>query len=265
MHKCLEAGVVAALLSIFAPAAVHADVITQTRAFSLSSAATLGGGADTGALLFDQFDATLGTLDSVDVSINGQLAFFLLLPASFVTVPELVPVPYAFDVRATLDFGGQASDFLLTPEVRVQGGAPGGGASFPLIAFDMFTHSFSYTAASDLAGLAAVTTANGPQFTSLGSLSTIPPTFTSGQRQDFDAPGPAVPLLVTPQLVLAAPLFAGATAPETFGGVVTAEGSVRIVYTFTPNAQTVPEPATTVLLVGGGATALALRRRRRRM
>jgi hypothetical protein len=260
MHK-LGPGIMAALLLFCAAAAAHADVITQTRAFNLSSAATLGGGGDADVLLFNQFDATAGTLDSVDVFIDGQLTFALQLPASFVAVPAPTPVPYAFDIVAALDFGGQASDFLVTPGVRLQGPAPGGPAPFPLAALDVFTHSFSYTAASDLAGLAVVTTTHGAQVTTLGSLSTIPPGLTSGLRQDFDAPGPGIPLLVAPQLLLAPPLFLGATEPATFSGVVSAAGTVRIVYNFTPNPPAVPEPAALVLLVAGGTAAWARRRR----
>lgn len=236
------------------PGIVSAAIITQTRTFDLSSPVAAGGGGTAGALIFDRFDTSLGTIDRVDVTIDASLLMNLLLPSSFIPAPSgPVPVPYFYDVSTSLDFEGQASDFLMTPQVMLTGEALGGTAQTPLVAFAGIAHAFSYTATSDLVGFTVVTSTHSPLIAPFGVVTAVPPVLSFGERDDFVAPVGGLPLLVTPTLLTSAPLFAGALQPGTFTGAIAAQGRMAITYDFTPTPPPapVPEPGTTMLIVGG--------------
>ncbi len=260
--RAVRASVMALVLGM--PALASADVITQARAFDLSFAASVGGGLAVDVLPFNRFNESLGTLDRVDVTIDASLLMQLFLPLSFIPTPTgMLPIPYAYDIRTSLDVEGQASDFLLTPQVMLLGGAPGGSVQLPLVALVGIQHAFSYTATSDTIGFAPVDTTYAPVVASFGSVVRTSPVFSSGTRDDFVAPVANVPLIALPRLVLSAPTFAGAQQPGTFAGTVAATGLMTVTYTYTPTPPPtpVPESGTAMLVVGGLLTLIASRRR----
>ncbi|MCC6163331.1 MAG: hypothetical protein IT182_08285 [Acidobacteria bacterium] len=258
--RAARAWILATVLGM--PTIASADIITQVRAFELSSRVTVSGSGMADALFFEWFDASLGTLDRVDVTIDASLLMQLFLPTSFIPTPSgPIPVPYLYNIRTSLDFDGPASDFLTVPQVMVTGEAPGGTGHTPLVASAGITHEFSYTATSDLVGFAVVASTHSPLSASLGVVTAVPPVLSSGERDDFVAPVGGVPLIVVPILRTSPPSFAGALLPGTFNGTLTARGRMTITYDFTPAPPpaSVPESGTSMLVVGGLLALIARR------
>lgn len=193
------------------------------------------------------FDPTLGTLDSVNVTISGVLSVSGLAPA----LPSGVPgqfLPYFYRVFVGQDFsglGGSYFDFQQPADFSFNGSTSGTGENFTLTR--AFSYSFTFTSTTDLVGFAF--------FSSTGPNS--PPPSVNGLRSDF------VESLASPNQILLTHTATGMA----LNGLVpipmnwNSEGALTIQYNYTP--VPVPEPAAFALLAVGIGVLGAGRLRRR--
>ena len=223
------------------PTAARADVVIFNSPFS---------GAPLDLIDVTPFDGTLGTLDSVHVTINGVLVAEGLTPANGVVDPSagFIPIPYQYRVDVTQDFDGLGATFFdfSTPATFLLSGAASGFAS-PFTLVSPFNYDFEFDSTTDLIGFDFPTVSGG----------IIPPLGgVIGTRNAFVDTGAIFNEIVL--LHSATPVALNGPLPlvSSFG----ASGSLLIQYTYTPFAP-VPEPAL-LTLVTGGVLTLALRRRR---
>jgi len=222
--------------------------ITQIHAFS-------GTGFD--SLHVQPFDETLGTLDSIHVSIQGTLVVVGLTGQSLVlTGNVLVPTPYQYEVDVTQDFHGLASQYFHFNDpstFKLLGTATGNGEGFALST--SYTYSFTLNDLTDLGVLAIPATSS-----TLGVL--IPPVGgVTGLRSHFldgFAPFDEIDLIQSAGTPI---INAALTSPFLVIDTSTS-GFIQLDYKYTPTpaAAEVPEPAT----IGLVATGLAMLARRRR-
>jgi hypothetical protein len=195
------------------------------------------------------FDPTLGTLDSVAVSIVGTLSVAGLAPSFVVPGPGAapVPMPYSYRVRVDQDFDGTGSsyfDFTTPAQYLLDGAATGSGDAFTLVS--PFSYWFQFTAATDLAGF-TLPAFSGP---------TLPPVSITGTRSAF------LETIFSPaEFVLMTHTATGLalTGPVPTISSVASAGVITVEYRYTP--RTVPEPSATALMLL--PLALAVQRARR--
>lgn len=201
---------------------------------------------------FASFDPTLGTLDRVDIAINGSLVLQGPTQTSFIqTQAGPVPQPVALAATVSQDFfrigiGNRGFEFGLPAQFFFNGLATGAGE--PAILSRPFSYSFAFTDFTDLLGFAI------PSFTGANQ----PPTTVNGQRDDFLDLAPPLDALsidiAVQTMIEQLTGFAGAT--------VNANGSILMTYTYTTPPVAVAEPAT-LGLIAFGLCGFALLRRRR--
>jgi hypothetical protein len=217
-------------ICLVVPATAHADVIFANAAFSTSTVSMID---------VTPFDPSLGTLDSVDVTINGVLIVsgFAPMNGTFAPTGEFIPVPYNYRVDVTQDFDGLGSsffDFSTPATVMLPGFSPGVASPFTLVT--PFTYTFEFNAFTDIIGF---------DFPSVSS-GVIPPlTGVIGTRSGFLDSGAPLNLVLMTQLATGVPL------EGVLPLVTSAEsaGSILLQYNYTPRA--VPEPAAAVLIALG--------------
>lgn len=201
----------------------------------------------TDLLGFAPFDPALGTLNRVDVVIDGQLTVNGVTAPNFSVPPNPVPIPYPTTIRIDQDFfpsgpGPQGFEFA-TPATFVLD-IPASGAGESVLLVVPFRYDFSFTAASDVIGF-VIPSFGGP---------TTPPTSIIGQRDDFvtGLPGLAIQTVVQHQAtqLLGLPFQSLAASGS---------GAVIITFDFTPALVAMAAPATLPLL-GGGLGLLLLPR-----
>jgi len=219
-------------LSAIGNKAAHADLIKIT-----------SGNFAANTAFFDSFDKSLGTLDSVDVTLNGLLSLALLPSTNLVPAGNsVVPVPYAVTGQVIESFQGSAFDSSPPGNIlSVTGLADGAGG--PINVFAPINLDFHFDATTDISG-----------FTSSGSGFLF-----TGHRSDF-ALGPfAIPLIET-----SVANFINTTFLPVQMFTSDLEGAIIVQYNYTPpppNPTSVAEPSV-IALLGIGLCILAIRRRK---
>ena len=176
------------------------------------------------------FDPSLGTLDSVNVQINGELQG-VVVTAGAGCSPVCVPAPYNVQVDQTFSgLGGQFFSFD-TPAQFDFTGAGTIGEAFPLDT--AFSYSFNFTSTTDLIGFTV------PSFTG----ASVPPIDIVGSRSDF-----LTPLISLKEVDVASSLALASGVLDVEG--LESDGSILITYSYTPAAAAVPEPGMLIPLVG---------------
>ena len=217
----------ATAVTVLAVRPASADLITQTRTFTVSHSPGLS------LTSFDEFDPALGTLDSVTVQINGALGASVLLPGP----SGVTPIVDFETLRLTgrgfaFGSGGLGARFFFP-------------ATFPFVA--NFSLGFTANELSDVTGIVS------PNVGASGATLQPPPTI-AARRDDF------IENIITPGIqeeFLFLPV--GFTPDSGFTG----GGLISLTYDFTPfETSGVPEPMT-LALFGIGLAGIALTRRRK--
>ena len=199
------------------------------------------------------FDTALGTLDSVDVFIRGQLSASGVTATNFTGGPVPLPVPYSYSVEVSQRFFGLLDKYFEFFEpARFVFNSVASGTGEPFAFVTDYTYEFDFDAASDLAGftLASVTSSSGALFP--------PPTGIGGLRADFLA---ALPPIDEIHLVQVASATAVGAPPPVIASFNT-NAVMEIRYNYTPVAAAIPAPGSAALLVLAGGVAVWVRRQR---
>jgi len=226
---------IAAAVSAFEALPAKADLVSIT-------SASFSGNSTTSS--FAPFDATLGTLNSVNVLINGTFNILTAPPAYL--GPGNAPISYLFSVAASQSFtglGGQGFTTLAAPAPFI-GAALSDGTGAAVSVPIPFAYGFTLTAGSDLAG--------GTPSSQGG--------FIDGKRSDF------IGILPIQEVITESAMFWTGTLPVAIL-VASADGNAQITYDYTPPAPVVaavPEPASLGMFGAGLLAFIGLRRRQKK-
>lgn len=243
MRLVVPAVVLAAVLA--APQSARAAVLTFVSGFGTDAATVTS---------LTPFDPSLGSLDRVDVTIDGTLVVQVSAPASGIPLPmAFVPIPYTVLLTVDQRFAGVGGFFEFGSHAVLTDNAVAPGAGPITMGFAMnYGYAFSFTSATDLIG-----------FTLPTSSGVIPPVWIGGTRADFeDGPGFPGLMVVThsPSVTAIGGLLQGPLFVSDVGG----NALITLTYTYTPSREGpvdpgVPEPALVLLLATGASVALARR------
>lgn len=221
------------------PSLAPAAVITQNLGFNTSTSIVNTNGQNVSPLVFNSFDTNLGTLDTVDIRITGDLLVNVTSPPSTQGSP---PSSYVFGLTSELRFGGFG--FLINPSVIANG--TNNGAVMPHTFNYGYTFTATLDATSDSLGFAAIS--SSILLTSAGlAANAVNPPFMSLTRAALSANAPGIPFIVSPQLTVSG-FSSDAVAPS---GTATSTGNIAIAYNYTPLAVAMPEPGSLTLLAFG--------------
>lgn len=205
-----------------------ADNLIQVQGFTFS-------GQSTTFVDIKPFDPSLGTLDSVNVTIIGGITGEISTQPNF--VPDgsggLIPVGLPYSVTFTQNFMGGPFMFFDPAQITFSGTSTGTGEIIPITA--PFTYGFSFDPLSNLTGFA----------TGSGSISGgTSPGLIEGTLNGWESPLP-IPLFEN-TLVLEQPSFGVSPSfpPNEQGGLL-------IQYNYETPPVSVPEPGTLPLLASG--------------
>jgi hypothetical protein len=227
---------------LFAAAASRADQVQEIQVTAQNY-----GSASVNPVILSSFDPSLGTLNSVNVSIQGTFSDTIL---TFPTVDgEGIPVQLPFVVDLSQDFQGFIS-FLSPTDINVTGLTDGFGD--PIQVIGTYDYTFTFDPNTDLIGQAvmSVNVNGGVVGAVAGSVNPIPMPIALGTMADFESPVPgfSIPLVGTESTVVQDESDATAitTPPADQGAII-----VQYNYTATIPDQPVPEPPTGLLLLLG--------------
>ena len=243
--RCVLAGLAVSAAAFVPAAPAPAVPLSQFLTYS-------GSGFD--AEQATPFDPALGTLDSVDVFIRGQLSASGVTATNFTGGPVPMPVSYGYTVEVSQRFFGLVGKYFEFFEpARFVFSSVASGTGEPFAFVTDYTYEFDFDAASDLVGftLASVSSTSGTLFP--------PPTGIGGQRADIL---PALPPIDEIHLVQAASATAIGASPPVIANFNT-NAVMEIRYNYTPVAAAVPAPGSGALLVLAGGVAVWVRRRRK--
>ena len=223
-------------VSLWANSAIAGLVTIAASSFSNTQVGFIG---------LTPFDPALGTLDSVNVTINGQITVTGSTTPQFVGSPP-VPQPYPYQVNVTQDFDGLGGQFFSfnNPALFIFNSvASGGGEPFQLSR--PFSYGFTFDSTTDLSGL-VVPSFSGP----------VAPPIISGTRADFlKTDGALNQILLSHTAVPVGPIILSSAV---------ASGALIVQYNYTPaQAGEVSEPGA-LALFGVALAVLGFRRRRPR-
>ncbi len=237
-------------ITLALPALAPAAVITQNLGFDTSTPIVNANGGNVSPVIFNAFDTNLGTLDTVDIRITGNLLVEVTSPPSLTGSP---PTPYVFGLTSDLEFGGFS--FLIIPSVIANG--TNNGVATPHVFNYGYSFAATLDAGSDALGFAAIGTSSA--LTSAGlTVNEVTSPFMSLTRAALSANASGIPLVMFPQLSVSG----FSSAPVAPSGSAASRGSVVITYNYTPLAVSMPEPASIALLALGLMVGMRLPHRR---
>lgn len=220
-----------------------ASDLSETQAIDLGTNSVAGS-----ILPVTPFDPSLGTLDRVDVQIDGTAVMTVgTLPNLLPCGPAICPTPEPFSIELDAGFNGLASRFFsFSSPAKYIGTGATDGLGTPQVLTLPYTMDFSFTSATDLLGLTV------PKITGWQ----VPP-IVDGKLADFETfVGRFYELQDSFQF---SSMALNAAYPLSFSN----DGTMQITYQYAPPAPPrVPEPAS-LLLLGSGALALICTARRR--
>jgi hypothetical protein len=216
----------------------NADLIYQGHEFSAITYDAIG---------ITPFDPSLGTLDEVYVSIQGQTR--LDFGADVYTDSYGNPLPYTFSVSVEQEFFGLAGKFFAfeSPAIFLFSGVATGSGSFHSF-LSPFTYNFIFDDTTDLLGFTV------PQATGINMIT--PPSSISGLREDF-----IETIMPINEIDLVQQFSSISTFEEPYLMALSSEGSIIIEYDYTPSPAPVSEPATVLLLSSGLIGLVGFRRK----
>jgi hypothetical protein len=239
-----------ALFSRVAWGALSLAGVLATAGNAESSLISITGGSFSGSIGFidfHEFDSSLGTLDSVSVTLQGTL---VIQGTTGVSLGAFgIPIPYDYSLFVEQDFFRGATDRgfeFSAPPARFNVVGQATGAGEPFVAAGAFNYSFSFTDGSDLLG--------GFTFPSFGSsFAMTPPGGVYALRDDFLPVSPVI--IGLPIETVFTHLLTQASGVPFPALSVSASGALLVEYRYTPTTPpAVPEPATATVLT----VALAL-------
>jgi hypothetical protein len=219
----------------------NADLIYQGHTFSALTYDAIG---------ITPFDPSLGTLDEVHVSIQGQMQ--LDFGATQYIDINQKPIPYPFSVSVEQEFFGLAHKFFafVSPAIFLFEDVATGSGSFHSFRTP-FAYNFIFDDTTDLLGFTL------PQAT--GTNMITPPSSISGVRGDF-----VETIMPINEIDLVQKFSSISALEKPYLIDLSSVGSIIIEYDYTHSPAPVPEPTTILLLSSGLIGLVGFRRKFRK-
>lgn len=225
-------------LSFMLPSALAATTLTQF--------VSIGFSGPSSPMFLPPFNHTLGTLDSVEVTIDGTVSALVQTFPLFDGQGN--PIPSPFSVSVDQNFSGISSHSFFSfalPSTFVLSGLASGTGEVQSLSVP-FLYGFHFDSSTDLLGFTAVS-ASGPA---------IPPGLAYGTLAGFT--DTFSPLMM--EFMVMSPGAAENASLASFSS----DGAILVQYDYTPAPAPVPEPASLLLFGSGLAGAAGATRRRLR-